>query len=298
MTYRARVLTQWTESGGVYRPALTLPTGCAATDVTAQPVAEVSQPPNTVTWEVYCPDAAALAAVVAAVDHVLWTEDLGDGETPGETTDLDLSTPPDKPERAALRVALESHGVPAAHAYLPVDDVTRIRADVSVEVVGYQQAHGWQPWTIGETVAIGDIRDYDGTAYRCIQAHTTQGDWAPSIVPALWVISREDVAGADWIVSEPVAVGTVRTYDGQEYECIQAHTTQAGWEPPNVPALWQPVEEEPEQPAEWVQPTGAHDAYQIGDLVTFNGQVYRSKINANVWSPAVYPAGWELIPWP
>lgn len=58
--------------------------------------------------------------------------------------------------------------------------------------------------------------------------------------------------------------------------------------------------EEPEEPAaetypEWVQPLGAHDAYKIGDRVTFNGKVYESVIAANVWSPAVYPAGWKEV---
>lgn len=43
------------------------------------------------------------------------------------------------------------------------------------------------------------------------------------------------------------------------------------------------------------QPTGAHDAYKIGDKVSWNGGIYKSKINANVWSPTSYPAGWEKI---
>lgn len=44
---------------------------------------------------------------------------------------------------------------------------------------------------------------------------------------------------------------------------------------------------------QWVQPTGGHDAYKVGDKVTFNGQRYTSKINGNVWSPTGYPAGWQ-----
>lgn len=67
-------------------------------------------------------------------------------------------------------------------------------------------------------------------------------------------------------------------------------------------ASTEPVDpgEEPEEPAaetypEWTQPLGAHDAYKIGDRVTFNGKVYESVINANVWSPAVYPAGWKEV---
>lgn len=44
---------------------------------------------------------------------------------------------------------------------------------------------------------------------------------------------------------------------------------------------------------EWVQPTGAHDAYNKGDKVTFEGKHYMSLIDGNIWSPAAYPAGWE-----
>ena len=57
----------------------------------------------------------------------------------------------------------------------------------------------------------------------------------------------------------------------------------------------EPAEPEPEAPPEFVQPTGAHDAYSTGDVVTFQGAVYRSLIDSNVWSPSAYPAGWELV---
>lgn len=60
----------------------------------------------------------------------------------------------------------------------------------------------------------------------------------------------------------------------------------------------EPSGNEPEPAAEvpaYVQPTGAHDAYQTGDKVTYNGAVYESLINGNVWAPDVYPAGWRLI---
>ena len=44
---------------------------------------------------------------------------------------------------------------------------------------------------------------------------------------------------------------------------------------------------------EWVQPQGAHDAYHIGDKVIFNGKVYISVIDDNIWSPIDHPRGWE-----
>ena len=53
--------------------------------------------------------------------------------------------------------------------------------------------------------------------------------------------------------------------------------------------------EEAQAPAEFVQPTGAHDAYNLGDRVTYSGRIYESIINGNVWSPDVYPDGWTEI---
>lgn len=51
----------------------------------------------------------------------------------------------------------------------------------------------------------------------------------------------------------------------------------------------EPTDEWPE----FVQPTGAHDAYNSGDKITFNGVHYICRMNACVWSPAVYPDAWE-----
>lgn len=93
-----------------------------------------------------------------------------------------------------------------------------------------------------------------------------------------------------WISGESLTVGDRRAYGGILYEVIQAHTTQDGWEPPNVPALFKRVwtEEYPE----WVQPTGAHDAYAKGAKVSHNGKKWVSTADANVWEPGVY--GWEV----
>src|SRR5712691_8922911 len=48
-------------------------------------------------------------------------------------------------------------------------------------------------------------------------------------------------AQAAWQPNTSYAVGTLVTFNGQTFRCLQAHTSQVGWEPPNVPALWQPV---------------------------------------------------------
>ena len=59
--------------------------------------------------------------------------------------------------------------------------------------------------------------------------------------------------------------------------------------------LENPVEEPVEEYPEFVQPTGAHDAYNIGDKVTYNGKKYICQINGCVWAPDVYPQGWQEV---
>lgn len=93
-----------------------------------------------------------------------------------------------------------------------------------------------------------------------------------------------------WAVDTEYTTGDRVQYDSQLYACVQGHTSQAGWTPDAVPALWKrvTVEEWPE----WVQPTGAQDAYQTGDKVSHNGSHWISTADNNVWEPGIY--GWEV----
>ena len=93
-----------------------------------------------------------------------------------------------------------------------------------------------------------------------------------------------------WVVGKAYAVSDRVQYNGTLYKCIQAHTSQSDWMPSATPALWKTVSVD-EYP-EWAQPTGAHDAYNIGDKVTYNGQHYVCTSNGNVYAPDVY--GWQL----
>ena len=94
-----------------------------------------------------------------------------------------------------------------------------------------------------------------------------------------------------WEIGTAYAVNDRRRYGANLYKCVQAHTSQADWTPDATPALW--VKVSVEEWPEFVQPTGAHDAYNTGDKVTYNGKRYISLIDANVYSPDAYPAGWE-----
>ena len=100
-----------------------------------------------------------------------------------------------------------------------------------------------------------------------------------------------------WAVDTAYAADQRVRHGDKLYRCVQAHTAQDGWEPPNVPALWTEVAK-PGEIHVWRQPTGAQDAYNKGDRVHYpdaDGPVYESLMDANVYSPEAYPAGWRLV---
>lgn len=52
---------------------------------------------------------------------------------------------------------------------------------------------------------------------------------------------------------------------------------------------------EPEEYPEYKEPSGAHDAYNTGDKITYNGKKYVCKMDGCVWNPDTYPQGWEEV---
>ena len=83
--------------------------------------------------------------------------------------------------------------------------------------------------------------------------------------------------------------------DPQLYQVLQDHTSAAEWTPDTATSLYKKIGVTSEGIPEWVQPLGASDAYNKGDVVMFEGKKYESLIDANVWSPTAYPAGWKLV---
>lgn len=84
-------------------------------------------------------------------------------------------------------------------------------------------------------------------------------------------------------------------YEGILYKCLQTHTPQQNWDPLSAPSLWAKVLiPDANVIPEWEQPNSTNP-YMKGDKVTFDGKVYESAIDNNIWSPATYPAGWTEI---
>ena len=100
--------------------------------------------------------------------------------------------------------------------------------------------------------------------------------------------------GEEWVqptgAHDAYRQGATVTHNGKVWDSL---TPANVWEP--GVSGWREKVEEGAGPAEWVQPTGAHDAYSLGDRVRFEGKNYESLMDGNVWSPAAYPAGWKEL---
>ena len=100
--------------------------------------------------------------------------------------------------------------------------------------------------------------------------------------------------GKAYTVGEFVTYGTNSVGDPQLYKVVQAHTSQADWTPDKVASLFVAIGLDENGYPVWSQPTGAHDAYNTGDIVDYNGTLYESLIDGNTYSPDEYSAGWKV----
>lgn len=179
-------------------------------------------------------------------------------------------------------------------------------------------------WEANHAYQVGDIISYgtnsagDPQLYKVVQAHTSQDNWRPGAgTESLYDAFGLDESGYP-LWAQPSGAhdaynqGDIVNYNGTLYQSIINGNV---WSPDVYPAGWtvyeaatEPEEPEPEpepepdpEPEEpptypaWVQPTGAHDAYNTGDIVNYNGTLYKSVIDGNVWAPDAYPQGWEVV---
>ena len=102
------------------------------------------------------------------------------------------------------------------------------------------------------------------------------------------------VVGKTYKADEMISYGVNAVGDPQLYRVVSEHTSQEDWAPDATPALYTPIGLNDEGYPVWAQPTGAQDAYNIGDIVDYNGTLYKSLIDGNTYAPDVYPAGWEV----
>ena len=170
-------------------------------------------------------------------------------------------------------------------------------------------------YQVGIYYQIGDIFTYgdNNACYKVLQSHKSQADWQPDKTPALYkLIGSNDDGYLEWKqplgAHDAYGIGDIVEYNGKLYKSLINGNV---WSPDAYADGWEIYTEpsggggggttptEPETPPEtipdFVQPTGAHDAYKKGDKVKYNGKIYESLIDGNVYSPDAYPAGWKEV---
>lgn len=100
--------------------------------------------------------------------------------------------------------------------------------------------------------------------------------------------------GAAYKKGQYITHGTDNNGDPCLYQVVQDHTSQVDWPPDSTPALYTRIGLTADGWPVWSQPTGSQDAYNKGDIVDYNGQLYQSTMDSNVWSPDTYSQGWEI----
>lgn len=81
-------------------------------------------------------------------------------------------------------------------------------------------------------------------------------------------------------------------YGDTLYKCLQNHVSQVSWTPETAVSLWVRTDDPAVEWPEWIQPTGAHDAYPKGAKVTHNGKKWVSDVESNVWEPGTPSSNW------
>lgn len=109
----------------------------------------------------------------------------------------------------------------------------------------------------------------------------------PSVFPKF-------VVGKAYKTKDVFQYGENEVGDAQLYQVLQDHTSTTEWTPDTATSLYKKVGVTENGYPEWVQPLGASDAYNTNDIVSYEGVLYISTIDGNVWTPTDYPQGWSV----
>jgi len=211
----------------------------------------------------------------------------------GEIISLDFETP-----AAAMDTYLSQSEHGDEMAYLEMTLGTEVLAALVASVRGHGDRNRFHVDVDSESPSLldGDMPVVSDSRAKLlaaeIEAATDLAGLKAATAKALGLARPEATDVLEWIVGETVIIGTHRMYEGVEYRCVQGHTTQSDYTPDATPALWTVVVD-PNDPQPWTQPQGAHDAYRIGDLVTYEGQVWECVSDYNVYAPGVF--GWVVV---
>ena len=208
---------------------------------------------------------------------------------------MTLVQPSERPIYYAA-MGTKPHGDVCVNGVTEVTDATGISevlvvvaAEDELDFIGQVPPEAFPPLPGSGWLEEGDIYQWEQQAVMVRQSHWRM-HYDPPETPALFIVWREDAdAVLEWIVGESVTVGTLRSYEGIVYRCIQAHVTQSDWTPPATPALWG-VYVPPDEPGD--EPWQSGVTYDLGAVVTHNNATWESRRANNVWEPGTSDSGW------
>lgn len=216
-------------------------------------------------------------------------------------------------ELNAARSAEVSNAVVKNTSYSSLLSAAKMVALTFTDEQAVKVADLYPEFEIGHEYKQNDRFQYGHSLYKVNQAHTSQAQWVPGEVgtESLYTNLMLNESGYQIWKQPTGAHDAYNTGDVVEYKGVLYKSLIDGnaWAPDTYPAGWQeydaststePGTPEPGTPdpgtetyPEFVQPTGAHDAYKKGDIVRYNGKLYQSLIDANAYSPDAYPQGWQ-----
>lgn len=165
-------------------------------------------------------------------------------------------------------------------------------------------------WEIGKKYKIKDVISYginsvgDIQLYQVLQEHTSQEQYTPDVANSLYKAIGIDASGIPiWVqplgATDGYTKGDIVMYNNKKWQSdIDANVWQPGvygWTEISDGGSTEPDTPSTDNIKEFVHPTGAHDAYKKGDKVKYNGKIYESLIDGNVYSPDAYPSGWKEV---
>ena len=122
----------------------------------------------------------------------------------------------------------------ATKKMIVMDELTPEEMDELIDV--------FDDWEVGRAFRVGDVLTYQGQFFEVIQAHTSQSDWTPDTVPALFKSHAPAGVIPEW--QQPTgghdaySIGDKVMFEGKVYESVIDANT---WSPTGYPAGWQEV---------------------------------------------------------
>lgn len=117
-----------------------------------------------------------------------------------------------------------------------------IRVDELSEEELIEMIDLYEGYQVDKLYKVDDIFKYEGKLYKVIQEHTSQADWIPSELPALYLSMMPENVIPEW--KQPTGghdaykKGDKVIFNGKVYESLIDGNT---WSPTDYPASWKSV---------------------------------------------------------